>query len=534
MTEPWQIFASTMAASVVYNMFKYSVVLEDWPRNKETQDDEPWSAPVASNNTNTSSQSPEFDDESHPSKSETTVKPEADLIEQHLLQMKIGHRNWLAVGQALVPLCLGLRKYAEREMKKLHALITTNVGGVKCYCTCTYGKKPKPRGPAHPHGRPRTRCIWARELKNHHVFPQKEEISWHQSVGSRWDDPVHGYWEIAKLFMSDLGGNWATTTDPATTDFGSLLSLLMFCNHFKIRQSRLEAVKYWKYTWIRTRSQTFTDKEKKDAFTDIDNLMTDRQLESIKEVQDCRQSIKEIEKEEKDLKISWNQQLKEAREEIKIKETKDEIKVAEGEVKETKEEINETKEELEVGEEEIKETKEELKETKGKIEVAEGEVRETKEEINETKEVKVAEEETKGTKEEIKETKGKLEVAEGAVKETKEEINEIKEELKVAKDKIGVVRTILLSFFRNILWLLWFLTVFLMFCDRSVMVDDGFTSPTAMINLPISQFLEFNSSHLAYKREKLEMIFRKNETVAGVLVTVATGTLPEILHRISF
>ena len=37
MTEPWQIFASTMAASVVYNMLKYPVVLEDWPHN-ETQD----------------------------------------------------------------------------------------------------------------------------------------------------------------------------------------------------------------------------------------------------------------------------------------------------------------------------------------------------------------------------------------------------------------------------------------------------------------------------------------------------------------
>jgi hypothetical protein len=36
-TEPWQSFASTMAASVVYNMFKYPVVLEDWPRDKETQ-----------------------------------------------------------------------------------------------------------------------------------------------------------------------------------------------------------------------------------------------------------------------------------------------------------------------------------------------------------------------------------------------------------------------------------------------------------------------------------------------------------------
>ena len=33
-TEHWQPFASAMAASVVYNMFKYSVVLEDWRHYK--------------------------------------------------------------------------------------------------------------------------------------------------------------------------------------------------------------------------------------------------------------------------------------------------------------------------------------------------------------------------------------------------------------------------------------------------------------------------------------------------------------------
>jgi hypothetical protein len=36
-TEPWHSFASTMAASVVWNMFKNPVVLQYWPRNKETQ-----------------------------------------------------------------------------------------------------------------------------------------------------------------------------------------------------------------------------------------------------------------------------------------------------------------------------------------------------------------------------------------------------------------------------------------------------------------------------------------------------------------
>jgi hypothetical protein len=251
------------------------------------------------------------------------------------------YRNWLDVGHALVLLGDGLRKYAEREMKKLHALITTNVGGpgVKCHCTCAYGKKTKPRGPAHPHGQPGTLCIWARELKKHHVFPRKEEIPWHQSVGTRWDDPVRGYWEIAKLFMSDLGGNWTTTKDPGTTDFGSLLSLLMFCNHFKIRKRRLEDVKYWKYTWIFSRTLTFTGKEKKDAFTDIDKLMTDPEIYSIKEVQDCRQPIKGIEKEKIHLqdKKEKIQQLKEAREEMN--EANEEIGVGEGEIKETKEEI---------------------------------------------------------------------------------------------------------------------------------------------------------------------------------------------------
>ncbi|CAB4023869.1 Hypothetical predicted protein, partial [Paramuricea clavata] len=38
MTEPWQSFATAMAVSVIYNMFKYSIVLRYWPRNKETQD----------------------------------------------------------------------------------------------------------------------------------------------------------------------------------------------------------------------------------------------------------------------------------------------------------------------------------------------------------------------------------------------------------------------------------------------------------------------------------------------------------------
>ena len=198
-----------------------------------------------------------------------------------------GYLNWLAVGDALRFLSDGLRQYAQNKMKELHALITTNVGGpgVKCTCKCTHGKKP------NPHGRTAT-CIWAQELKKFHNFSRKSDIPWHQSISSQWHDPVHGPWEIAKLFMSELGKNWATTT---TTDIGPLLNLLMFCNHFKIQHASLKAVKDWRNKWAHAPDLTLSDIDKQNVFKDIECLMNDAELVGIKEVQDCRSSIKKVE-----------------------------------------------------------------------------------------------------------------------------------------------------------------------------------------------------------------------------------------------
>jgi hypothetical protein len=225
---------------------------------------------------------------------------------QDLLQMRNNpdHLHWLAVGEALILLSNGLRKYAENKMKELHALITTNVGGpgVKCHCKCTPGKTP------NPHGTPTTTCIWAQQLKNFHVFPRKGDIPWHQSTSSQWHDPVHGYWEIAKLFMSNLGKNLATTKDPSTTDSSPLLNLLIFCNHFKIQPAALEAVRDWRNKWAHAPDHTLSENEKKDAFADMYCLMMDPELVGIKEVQDCHQAIKEIET--ADISILKNDELK--------------------------------------------------------------------------------------------------------------------------------------------------------------------------------------------------------------------------------
>jgi hypothetical protein len=89
-------------------------------------------------------------------------------VAQDLFQIRNNpdHINWLAFGDALLLLSNGLRKYAEKKMKELHALIITNVGGpgIKCHCKCTVGKK------SNPHGRSTTTCLWAQQLKNYHVF----------------------------------------------------------------------------------------------------------------------------------------------------------------------------------------------------------------------------------------------------------------------------------------------------------------------------------------------------------------------------
>jgi hypothetical protein len=254
---------------------------------------------------------------------------------QDLLRMRNNpdHHHWLAVGEALILLSDGLRKYAENKMKELHASITTNVGGpgVKCHCKYTLGKKP------NPHGSPTTTCIWAQQLKNFHVFPRKSDIPWHQSISSQWHDPVLGYWEIAKLFMSNLGKNLATTKDPSTTDSSPLLNLLIFCNHFKIQPAALEAVRDWRNKWAHAPDHMLSKSEKRDAFADMYCLMTDPELVGIKEVQDCNQTIKEIET--ADISILKNDELKiiqecrHIREYQQDDELKDKIDEAIGEIK---------------------------------------------------------------------------------------------------------------------------------------------------------------------------------------------------------
>ncbi len=199
------------------------------------------------------------------------------------------YRNWHAVGDALMFLGDGLRKYAENEMKEFHALIAKNVGpAAKCNCKFIPGTK------TNPHGRA-TVCVWAQELKKNHVFKNKTHIQWNQSDCSKWHDPVSGYWEIAKLFMSDLGSDPAKVTDANSTDVGPLLNLIRFCKHFDVQKHLLKAVTDRRNQWAHAPNHRLSDGDKKAAFQDIKLLMNDRELLTSKEVQDCKPTINKLE-----------------------------------------------------------------------------------------------------------------------------------------------------------------------------------------------------------------------------------------------
>ena len=198
------------------------------------------------------------------------------------------YRNWHAVGDALMFLGDGLKKYAEDKMKELHALITTNVGGPTVMCTCATGTK------SNPH-KGKTSCIWAQELKKIHLFKNKIDIPWNQSDSSKWHDPVVGYWEIAKLFMSDLGSDQSKVIDPNSTDIGPLLNLFRFCKHFKIQKSLLKAVTYRRNQWAHAPNRRLSDSDKNAAFQDIKLLIKDPQLLVSKNVQNCKIAIGKVE-----------------------------------------------------------------------------------------------------------------------------------------------------------------------------------------------------------------------------------------------
>ena len=200
--------------------------------------------------------------------------PSADW---HSKIMKKEYQNWLAVGHALSLMLDGLRPYIEREMKTFHQALLLNLGTVPP-CTCSTPTK-------HT-------CAWAAQFVRCHRGGKPSSPKWHQSDSSAWTDPHLGVWEVAKLFMSDLGTGKTTVVDANTTDCTGLINLMFWCVHFPVQRHVIEAVRETRNTkWGHAPMQELTDSERADALTAIRNLLQDAQLTAD---DDAKTALKEI------------------------------------------------------------------------------------------------------------------------------------------------------------------------------------------------------------------------------------------------
>ena len=190
-----------------------------------------------------------------------TYAPSADWQRKIL---KKEYQNWLAVGHALSLMLDGLRPYIEREIKAFHQALLTNLAEVP-RCTC-------PTPTKHS-------CAWAAQLVGWHKGGKPSSPKWRQSDSSAWTDPHRGEWEVAKLFMSDLGTSKTTVVDANTTDCTGLINLMFWCVHFPIQRHVIAAVRETRNTkWGHAPRQELTDSERADALTAIRDLLQDPEL----------------------------------------------------------------------------------------------------------------------------------------------------------------------------------------------------------------------------------------------------------------
>ena len=104
-------------------------------------------------------------------------------------------------------------------------------------------------------------------------------------------DPNLGLWEIAKLFLPDLGGH-ADIKSADDMDITGILNVMYWCNHFTINQPLINEVGDTRNSkWVQVPKLELTNADKTDAFNTIENLLKDPQLAPDP---DAQKALKEI------------------------------------------------------------------------------------------------------------------------------------------------------------------------------------------------------------------------------------------------
>ncbi len=191
------------------------------------------------------------------------------------------YSNWLALGHALTTvLCQGLRPFINRETETLYKNVTARIAGP---CTCVYVPRRKPN-----QYHDMSTCGWANILQAHH---HRNKPNWRQSDATKWMDPILGPWEIAKLFLPDLGGH-ADIKSADDMDITGILNLMYWCNHFTIPQPLIKEVRETRNNkWVHVPKLELSDADKKTAFDAIEHLLQDPQLAHDPDAQEALREI---------------------------------------------------------------------------------------------------------------------------------------------------------------------------------------------------------------------------------------------------
>ena len=255
------------------------------------------------------------------------------------------YRNWLALSHALTTeLCQGLRPFISRVMETFYKNLTARLVAT-APCTCVYALR---RRPNQYHDV--STCGWANFLEAHHLA---NKPNWKQSDSTKWLDPSLGPWEIAKLFLPDLGGR-VVIKSAEDMDITGILNLMFWCTHFTIPQHLVKDVRDIRNKWVHSPSLELTDADKKVAFDAIENLLNDPSLahepavlKALKDINNLK-SVSDLNSMEARVLADWkevvNKELtKLAEESARNKERQTEIKQEQEMMKKSLEDLNHTR-----------------------------------------------------------------------------------------------------------------------------------------------------------------------------------------------
>ena len=196
------------------------------------------------------------------------------------------YRNWLALGYALTKvLCKGLRPFVIRETEDFYRNVTAGIAAIPGAgpCRCVYVARRKPN-----QYHDMTTCPWANILEAHH---HAHRPNWKQSDPTKWMDPNLGPWEIAKLFLPDVGRR-GVITSADDMDVTGILNLMYWCDQFTIPQPLIKEVRETRNDkWVHVPKPELSDADKANAFASIEKLLQDPQLIGDP---DAQNALKEI------------------------------------------------------------------------------------------------------------------------------------------------------------------------------------------------------------------------------------------------